>query len=157
MKLIDRICIQAYLKKYLEYHHPADPFVLTEKNRFGSLLISNLRFKTKSETEKLQRLNIHKRYMTANLEIEIPEFYWYSYGSVITSRGQQRFNNFLLDEFQDRLVEFVAPGLKRKGDLNLMLLTFREKFGICEDELPLKTLQKTWEREKYRLTRCKSA
>lgn len=178
MKLIDSIMIQAYLKKYLEYHHSTDPFLLTEKNRFGSYLISKLRFKAKAEEENnpplrkakrkgvpvpapVQRpersLNIHKRYMNAVLDIAIPEHYWICYGSVITPRGQERFNNFLLDEFQDRMVDFVSPGVKRKGDLNMMLLTFREKYDISEDELSLKTLQKMWEREKHRAIRCKSA
>lgn len=157
MILIDRVYIRGYLKKYLASYHPVDPFMLTEKNRFGTLLISNLRFKTKAEKEILERPNIHKHYLNAILEIGIPEHYWVGYGPVITSIGQHRFNNQLLDEFQDRLVEFVLPGLKRKGDLNMMLLTFREKFDIIEDELSLKTLQKIWEREKYRASRCKSA
>lgn len=155
MLLLDEISIQGYLKKYLAYYHPITPFVLTEKNRFGSLLISNLRFRKRADTEKLPRG--YNRYLNTVLEIGIPEHYWIGYGQLITARGVQRFNHFLLDEFQDRLVEFVYPGLKRKGDLNIMLLTFREKFDISEDELPLKTLQKMWEREKHRLTRYKSA
>lgn len=154
MKLLDKIYIQAYLKKYLAYYQPVDPFLLTEKNRFGAILISNLSFRKKADKEKLPRG--YNRYMNTPLDIEIPEHYWIGYGSIITPRGMQRFNHFLLDEFQDRLVEFVAPGLKRKGDLAIMLLTFREKFEISEDELPYTTLKKSWEREKHRLTRYKS-
>lgn len=155
MKLSRPIPIQPYLKKYLSNLHPIEPFVLTEKNRFGAFLINSLRFKTLVELGNLRKMKI--RYQTALLEVELPYWYWRDYGTVITAQGQVRFNNFLMDEFKDRLMDYVAGKIKRKGDLNIMLINFREKYGICEDELSLKTLQKMYERESKCVSSCKSA
>ncbi|MBC8053763.1 MAG: hypothetical protein H7Y13_11930 [Sphingobacteriaceae bacterium] len=154
MRLCLPVALQPYLKKYLAYHYSVDPFILTEKNRYGAFLINSLRHKTKAEPEQL---GMNMRYLTCKMEVELSEFYWRNFGNVIPTKCQYRFNNFLLDEFQEKMVEFVQPRLQRKGDLNMRLLTFREKFSILEDELPIKTMQKAWEREKNRITIYKSA
>lgn len=154
MRLCLPVVLQPYLKKYLAYHYPVDPFVLTERNRYGNFLINALRHKTKIPPEHMA---MNLRYLTTKLDVEVSEYFWRNIGNVIPLQSQFRFNSFLLDEFQEKMVEFVQPRLQRKGDLNMRLLTFREKFSILEDELPLKTMQKAWEREKNRITIYKSA
>ncbi|HEY0056297.1 MAG TPA: hypothetical protein VGB63_13150 [Pedobacter sp.] len=154
MRLSLPVALQPYLKKYLAYHYSVEPFILTEKNRHGAFLINSLRHKSKVEPEGR---GMNYRYLTTKVDIELSEFYWRNFGNVIPLKCQYRFNNFLLDEFQEKMVEFVQPRLERKGDLNMRLLTFREKFSISEDELPIKTMQKAWEREKNRITIYKSA
>ena len=46
----------------------------------------------------------------------------------------------------------IAPSLTgRKGELKTELLKFREKYDISEDDLPFKTLEKMWERNKFKM------
>lgn len=149
MKLYLDVTVQPYLKTYLAYYYPVNPFTLTEKNRFGSYLIKYLQFKTKPERPGTTEPKTG--YRTASIEIEIPEHYWWNYGTVLNAKVHHRFNNFLLDDFHDRLMDYVAPNIMYKGDLNILLINFRDKYLIDEDELPLKTLQKMYQRETHRL------
>lgn len=144
-----RIEVKSYLKKFLAFHHPVDPFVLTEKNRYGLFILNSLR-----HSEILRRGN---RYTlqghTVPMEILLREHYERSFGLHISKWHQYQFNSFLLDEFHDRMLEHVANQYTgRKGDYKRSLLDLREKYAITEDDLAFKTLEKMFEREKYRLT-----
>jgi hypothetical protein len=155
MKFLHPVAIKPFLKRYLAYHCLVNPqFELTEKNRFGSYLINCLRFKTQVDPETLE-YSLGGTPVT--MYVSIPEYYERNFGIIISKRHQMRFNKFLLDEFHDRLVSYVHPQLTgRKGEIKMALLNFRLKYDISEDDLPYKTLEKMYERERYRATPCLS-
>ena len=133
----------------MAYYFPVDPyFELTEKNRFGNYLISCLRPKTQIQKEAF---DYHISDNSVKLKVSIPEHYERNFGIIISKRHQLRFNQFLLDDFHERMVEYVYPQLTgRKGEIRMALLNFRAKFQISEDELGYKTLEKMYERERHR-------
>ena len=94
----------------------------------------------------------------ACLNVVIPEYYERNYGIYISKKHQYRFNTFLLDEFNDRMLDFVTPNLKgHKGDMRKHLLAFRDYYNISEDDLPYKTLEKQWQRAYYCVSACNTA
>ena len=151
MKFMHPVAIKPFLKRYLAHYCLVDPhFELTEKNRFGSYLINCLRFKTQVTPDPFE-YSIGSN--GVRLMVGIPEYYERNFGVIISKRNQFRFNQFLLDEFHDRMVDYVYPKLTgRKGEIKMALLNFREKYSISEDELPYKTIEKMYERERYRAT-----
>lgn len=146
--------VKSYLKKFLAFHHSVEPFVLTEKNRHGLFILNALRHSEVIRSGK--RYTLQGR--TEPMQILLREHYERSFGLHISSWHQYQFNSFLLDEFHDRMLEHVACQYTgRKGDYKRALLGLREKFSITEDDLAFKTLEKMFEREKYRLSHYLSA
>src|SRR5690606_27221522 len=96
--------VKAYLKRFLEYYHPCDPFVLTEKNRYGIFLLNSLRFTEVVRNGKKYTLQGR----TVRMQIQVKEHYERSFGINISSWHQYQFNAILLDEFHDRMVEHIA-------------------------------------------------
>lgn len=128
-------------------------FKLSEKDRFGSFLINSLRHKT-----EINKTDLQCKITGDTLLISIPAYIEQRYGVHISPKHQFRFNSFLLDEFNDRMLDYVVPKLTgKKGDVKKSLLEFREAYGIYEDILPYKTLEKQWERTYYCLNNYKSA
>lgn len=157
MKLCYAIAIKPFLKRYLSYYYKVEPyFELSEKNRYGSYLISCLRHKKDIALMK-EPFDYHISESPESLRISIPEHYERNFGLIITKRNQFRFNQFLLDDFHERLVEYIYPQLTgRKGEIRMAILNYRIKYAISEDELPYKTLEKMYERERHRATAYKS-
>ncbi len=90
--------------------------------------------------------------MTTKMQIEIKEHWERKYGINISRWHQSQFNEFLQDDFHDRMLDFVKYRYTgKKGDIKKALLLFIEKYDISEDELPYKTLEKMYERKKHRI------
>ena len=152
MIFIHPILIKPYLKKYMGHYVCIDPtFRLSEKDRFGSFLINSLRHKT-----EINKTDLKCKILGESLSVSIPGYIEQRYGVHISPKHQFRFNNFLLDEFNDRMLDFVVPRLQgKKGDVKKALLEFRAIYGIDEDMLAYKTLEKQWERTYYCTTMVK--
>lgn len=146
MIFIHHVAIKPYLKKYLAHYVQIEPnFLLTERNRFGKILIALLKKK-----QEILKSDLMCKIEGETLEVVIPAHFEKNYGIHIPERHQFRFNEILLDEFTDRMFDFVRPRMTgQKGDIRQALLAFRSIYGIYEDDLPYKTLEKQWER-RYR-------
>lgn len=134
------------------YVHIDPVFFLSENNRFGGFLINSLKHKRQIKPSEL------KYQLTGDtLMVGITEHFERNYGIYISEKHQYRFNNFLYDDFNDRMVDFVLPKLTgTKGDIRRELLAFRKKYSISEDDLPFTTMKKQFERTKAYVTACKS-
>jgi len=154
MIFIHPVAIKPYLKKYMARYVAIDPhFVLSEKNRFGTFLINSLKQK-----KEIIQSDLHCKIEGESLNVVIPPYLETHYGIFIPKKNQFRFNSFLLDEFNDRMMDFVLPRINgNKGDIRKALLEFRSIYGIYEDDLPYKTLEKQWERKYARSTASLSA
>lgn len=140
--------VKTFLLKYLSFQHSTEPFVLTERNRYGLFLIKSLRFTYHRSHAKRYTIQGAKQ----NMRILIKEHYERSFGVHLSARDKYQFNSFLLDEFKDKMLEHVAYRYTgRKGDIKRALNEFRDRYGITEDDLPFRTLEKTFEREKHKL------
>ena len=148
MIFVQSITVKTYLLKYLNYYHSTDPFLLSEKNRFGTFILNTLRF---SVVQRRKQYRIQG--VTSKMKIEIKEHYERSYGINISPWHQYQFNTLLQDDFHDRMLDFVKYRYTgKKGDIKKALLEFVDKYDISEDELPFKTLEKMYERKRHRIT-----
>lgn len=147
MIFLHPIAIKPFLKCYLAHYCTIEPaFVITQNNRFASYLANCLRHKTTLEV-------LHKRYTISdnldNIMVQIPEYYSHQHGINISLKHQHSFNRFLQDDFRDKMMATIVPGLKgKKGEIKTALQAFRERYKITEDDLPFKTLEKIWERNR---------
>lgn len=146
------ILVKSYLLKFLSKSIPTDPFNLTEKNRYGIFIINMLRH---SEVVRTNRYFIQGK--TEKMRIRIKEHYERSYGINISAWHQYQFNNMLLDEFHDRMIDYVISRYTgKKGDIKNALHGFCDHYDISEDDLPFRTLVKMWERESVGAISCVS-
>lgn len=147
MIFIQSISVKSYLLKYLSYYHDTDPFILTEKNRFGIFILNSLRF---TPIVRGNKYTIQGH--TKTMRVKIKEHYERSFGINISDWHQYQFNALLLDEFHEKMLEYVKDRYSgKKGDIKSALKEFCTKYDITEDDLPFRTLEKMWEREKYRI------
>lgn len=92
-------------------------------------------------------------FKTEPMRVEIKEHYEQSYGIHISDRDMYHFNSILQDEFYEEMLKFVGYRYTgRKGEIKRALHDFCEFYKISEDDLPFRTLQKQWERQRHRLT-----
>lgn len=154
MVFLHRVTIKPYLKTYLSYYVTVEPYlVLSDTNRFGSFLLNSLKHK-----KQIKKSDLKIRLEGVDLVVSISEWYERNYGVIISYEHQGRFNNFLFDDFTDRMLDFVLPKLTgKKGEIRKELLKFREKYSISEDELGFTTMKKQFERANMCLMRYKSA
>lgn len=144
------VAIKPFLKNYMAHYCEIEPsFLITQNNRFASYLVNCLRHKTSLET-------MTKKYQIAEnldkLMIQIPEYYSTHHGINISFKHQYWFNKFLQDDFQEKMLTTIVPHLTgKKGEIKKALFKFREKYNITEDDLPFKTIEKMWERNRNRL------
>jgi hypothetical protein len=144
------VAIKPFLRNYLSHYCEIEPtLTVSHKNRYTSFLINCLKPKTQIVAED-------KKYTLGSnpnrLMLAIPEHYERNYGINIGIRQQYWFNQFLQEDFIHQMLTTIAPSLTgRKGELKAELLKFREKYDISEDDLPFKTLEKMWERNKFKM------
>lgn len=143
MVFLQRVTIKPYLKKYMAYYVQVEPaLVVSDTNKFGGFLLNTLQHKRFIKPEDLV---FHVEGIS--LILLISEYYEKNYGLFISKSRQARFNKFLFDDFNDRMIDQIIPNISgKKGDIRRELLKFRAKYGICEDDLPFTTLKKQFER-----------
>jgi len=154
MVFLHRVTVKPFLKTYLAHYVKVEPyFVLSDTNRFGSFLLNSLKPK-----KQIKKSDLKIRLEGVELTVCISEWYERNYGVIISFEHQGRFNKFLFDDFNDRMLDFVLPKLTgKKGEIRRELLNFREKYSISEDELGFTTLKKQFERALMYANRYKSA
>src|SRR5690606_37183849 len=103
MIFIQTISVKSYLLKYLSYYQPTKPFVLNEKNRYVLFILNSLKH---TEVIRTNRYTVQGR--TEPMKIAIKEHYERSFGINISAWHQYQFNALLLDEFHDRMLDFVS-------------------------------------------------
>lgn len=148
MIFVQTIPVKPYLLRYLSSKHETDPFILSERNRYGLFIIKSLRHSHIVRTGKYTM-----DFKTEPMRVEIKEHYEQSYGIHISDRDMYHFNSILQDEFYEEMLKFVGYRYTgRKGEIKRALHDFCEFYKISEDDLPFRTLQKQWERQRHRLT-----
>jgi len=151
MILVLPVAIKPHLKSYLANKCAIEPhLVLSHKNKYSSFLLNSLRSKSLMLTDAENRYKIGDK--PDKIMVSIPEFYEKNFGITISIAHQYWFNKFLQEDFIDQMMFCIGPWVTgKKGEIKPRLLAFREKYDITEDDLPFKTLEKMWERNRHRL------
>jgi hypothetical protein len=174
MQLVFPIAVKPYVKKFIAADYDVDPFVLYRNNPYGLFLYNCLqkppakiiiqledlianeqlspqdvnlaRLIVQLEEPKvcheLRRNNIYSEQML----VQISQDFWDKKGCIITEMQQYHFNKFVAYMFHDALYKYVKHRLGVKGSINKAILNFRELYGISEDELSFKTIQRAFQR-----------
>ena len=145
MILIYPIIIKPYILKYVASYNKILPyFTLTDKSKIAFVLISSLQRKGKFIDCPPDKPDAS----FANLQIAVPWKYQNKFGSFISYENQLRFNEHMRKDFKEKMCDYVLHHkTPTHGNILKSLLNFRDKYGITEDELQFKTMQKWWERE----------
>ncbi|MNS86552.1 hypothetical protein D3C72_1204600 [compost metagenome] len=151
MHIVLKIAVKPQVKKYITYKHNTSPFVLTKNNKYGMFL-----------RKCIVRLNDHKKESTVKLDsivyseelcIRISEDMWRRIGNYIHPQNQIDFNSFVEMDLQDEFFKHCDNAIYNKIQIKRSIYDFLDKYDITEDELPFKTMEKQYYREKKKINR----
>ena len=118
--------------------------MLTDKSKIGSVLISYLKQKRNYFCNGPEG----DQSVFTTMKVAVPWAYQKNFGSFINYESQMRFNGYLRKDFIEKMCDYVSNNqMPEHSNIYKSILVFREKYGICEDDLAFKTMQKWWERE----------
>lgn len=150
MLIID-VAVTPAVKKYIAAKHCVDPFVLSRTNPFGLFLYNCLsRLKTRpSITIPELKPDIY----TEQLDVLVSDDLWARRGWYIHPKKQYDFNR-LVEMMIDQDFQFyvkVKTGIVGHT-MYSSFLNFRDEFGMTEDDLAMKTMEKRYQRHRERLS-----
>lgn len=158
MQLIVPVAIKPYIKKYIAgQEYEVCPLELTKTNKYGLFLFNCLEKPTEKNLRQVKLDDIDHAVYSDTLEVMISENFWVKQGCVFTPAKQMDFNKFVSYDFHQEFFNYVKNRTYRKGDINKAIMSFRELYGITEDELSFKTIQRAFQRRNERVNCSLSA
>lgn len=145
MQFIIPIAIKPYLKKYLAKDFDINPFEISRANPYGLYLLNSLK-----PADSKQDMELDQKVHSETLTTVLGEKYWIERGHVISKSQQYYFNKSVDYFFREEMYKYIWMRIGPKGSLNQAIVTFCEHYGITEDDLALKTIQKWQERRTRR-------
>ncbi|MBB2149159.1 hypothetical protein [Pedobacter gandavensis] len=151
MNIEIKIAVKPIVKKYLSAKVKTDPMILSKTNTYGIFLYNCLvRISGKVraclvgvDTEKYPEI----------LKVVISEDMWQRRGWYLHPQKQTDFNNLItkmLDNEFHYYMDIQTQELNQK--IYPSFLRFREKFDFTEDDLPIKTMEKNYQRYRTSLS-----
>ncbi len=135
-----QIPVKSHVFKYLCAHVDVDPFKVSTKNEFSTLLLLCLERKPNT-FEK--RLNYPER-----LNIRIPQLHSDSQGSWLSNKKIIMFNEMIERMMKRELYAMLNQGNAGKGDIKRIIFKFRDFYGITDQEMEYQNLRKAYNRER---------
>lgn len=157
MQLVVPIAIKPFIKKFIEKDFSADPFVVTTNNLYGIFLFTCLEKASPKLLRAEREFALDAGIYSGSLKILISENYWNKYGCIITPQKQYHFNKFVSYQFHEEFYKYVRNRIGAKGSINQAIFDFRDIYGISEDDLSFKTIQRAFQRRHQMITRSLSA
>lgn len=157
MYLLEPIAVKPYLKKYIGFDYPVDPFVLSTTNKYGMFFYHCI---LKPDEESLKLVKEHQidtSVYSDVLKLKISEKRWREKGCIIPTECIIHFNKFVQQDFNDEFYKYVRNRLGPKGSIYRAIHDFRNIYGITEDELSYKTIERAFQRRNAEITRSLSA
>jgi hypothetical protein len=145
-----KIAVKPVVKKYLSAKVKTNPMILSRTNIYGIFLYNCLvrvRWKVKAcligvDTDKYPDI----------LNVVISEDMWQRKGWYIHPQKQADFNNLIAKMLDDEFHYFMDIQTMELGQkIYSSFLKFREKFDLTEDDMPIKTMEKNYQRYRSRL------
>lgn len=140
-----RISLKPGLKKYLSARISTSPFTLCKTNSFGIFLFQCLVLRPDLKKNSVAVIDL-ERY-SETMTIRISDGIWKRKGWYINNQSILDFNKFVSDLMDRELYLFMD--LKTKvghQKIYSSFLAFREKYDLTEEDLPIKTMEKKYER-----------
>lgn len=146
-----KICVLPEVKKFIEHKYSVAPFILTKKNKYGIFLYHCLvRINSKVKESAFE---VDQKKYSETLTIRLSDDMWRRKGYYIHPQKQIDFNSFVSMEMDDAFYDHMDFHYQHQGDkIQHSIYKFREKFGLTEDDLTLKCLEKKYERYRLGLT-----
>jgi hypothetical protein len=151
MKIEIRIAVKPVIKKYLSFKVQTDPLILSKTHAYGIFLYHCLvRISDKNRPAYVEVDTIK---YPDSIQVMISEDMWRRKGWYIHSQKQADFNKFvakLIDEEFHYYMDIQTQDNKQK--IYSSFLKFREKYDFTEDDMPIKTMEKNYERYRLEVT-----
>jgi len=152
------IDVMPIVKLFLSKSFQTEPFYVCQDNQYGIFLYNCLASLKKSK--KHTSLTMNKNKYSETLTLRIAEDTYVRRGHFIHPDKQTGFNRMVLFNMGDIFYHWIDNCLQVQGMTQRnAFLSFREKFGLTEDDISLKTLEKKYERyrlDKYGTTSLKN-
>lgn len=145
MNIEIKIAVKPIVKKYLAGKVKTDPMILSKTNPYGIFLINCLVRLSGKARACLVGVDIEK--YPEILKVVISEDMWQRIGWYLHPKKQVDFNNLIAKMLDDEFhyyMDIQTQELNQK--IYPSFLRFREKFDFTEDDLPIKTMEKNYQR-----------
>ncbi len=155
MKIQITIAVKPVIKKYLSSKVKTDPLILSKTHAYGIFLYHCLVRISDKNRPAYAEVDIEK--YPESIKVVISEDMWRRKGWYIHSQKQADFNKFvakILDEEFHYYMDIQTQDNHQK--IYTSFLKFREKYDFTEDDMPIKTMEKNYERYRVELSRSLS-
>jgi len=149
-----KIAVKPVIKKYLAAKVKTDPMILSKTNAYGIFLYNCLVRITSSKVKLCLRDNgVDIDKYTEVINVKISEDMWRRVGWYVHPLKQADFNKFIAKMLDDEFHYFMDVQIQEMSHkIYPSFLKFREKFDFTEDDMPIKTMEKNYERYRCYLT-----
>nr|WP_199083050.1 hypothetical protein [Pedobacter sp. ASV19] len=146
-----KIAVKPIIKKYLSSKVKTDPMILSRTNAYGIFIYNCL--VRMSGKGKASLVGVDTNKYPEVLKITVSEDMWRRKGWYMHPQKQIDFNKFIAKLLDDEFHYFMDLNTQVLGHkIYGSFLQFREKFDFTEDDLPIKTMEKNYERYRLGLT-----
>lgn len=146
-----KICVLPEIKKFIGYRYQVNPFILSKKNKYGIFLYHCL-VKINSKVKE-SAFDIDTKKYSEVLTIRLSDDMWRRKGYYIHPQKQIDFNSLVSMEMDDAFYYHMEYYFKVQGNkIQHSIFSFRDKFGLTEDDVTLKCLEKKYERYRFGIT-----
>jgi len=155
MKIEITIAVKPVIKKYLSLKVNTTPLILSKTHAYGIFLYHCLVRISDKNRPAYSAVDTEK--YPDSIKVVISEDMWRRKGWYIHSQKQADFNKFvakMLDEEFHYYMDIQTQDNHQK--IYTSFLKFREKYDFTEDDMPIKTMEKNYERYRLELSRSLS-
>ncbi len=153
MTLDLKIEVTPLVKAFLRYKYPVAPFELYRNNQYGIFLFNAL-----SHLQPVEGVQVNKEKYTETLRLRTTERIWSKQGLFIHPQKVVDFNNLVLYNLDEDFCNWMdVCATMKQGKLQDYYFAFREHYGLNENLLTLKCMEKKYERHRKALREALSA
>lgn len=151
MNIEIKIAVKPVVKKYLAGKVKTDPMALSKTNPYGIFLYNCLVRLNGKVRACLVGVDTDK--YPSVLKVKISEDMWQRKGWYLHPQKQVDFNNLIIKMLDDEFHYYMDVQTQLLGHkIYTSFLRFREKFDFTEDDMPIKTMEKNYERYRKSVT-----
>jgi hypothetical protein len=153
MTLDLEIEVMPVVKAFLRYKHTIAPFEVYKNNQYGIFLSNAF-----SHLRPVGGKPVNLTKYTQKLKVRVTEDFYSRQGLWISSQKIVDFNNMVLYNLDEDFCNWMdVCSTMKGGKLQDHYFSFREHYGLNENNFTLKCMEKKYERHRKRLLECLSA
>lgn len=135
--------VKPHVRKYLLTHLGAEPYVLSNADRFGKMLFHLLRRQLKGRLHQA----VSREGCTQLLPVDLRNFPVRQYGlTELTDYTIYQFNDFVDELLKEELYFWIRQFVNRRKTIREVILDFMAGYDLLEEDIQYETLRKAVQR-----------